>query len=287
MPPSRPGGRRRIVPGEPQPRYQYGPGCLADQLFGQWFAHVVGLGYLLPDARVRQALAAVFQHNFRERLDEHASCQRTYALNDEGGLLLCTWPRGGRPEYPFYYSDEVWTGVEYQVAAHLIYEGMVEEGLRLVRAVRDRYDGRRRNPWDEIECGHHYARAMSSWSLLLALSGYRYSAPERRLGFAPHITTQDFRCFYSTGNAWGVYRQRVTGSSQRHTLEVRGGSLELETLEFARTGDEPNLVARVSGPQKRITAAVDRAGTHIVVSLAPAAVMQAGQTLRLSLSGVG
>ena len=114
--------------------------------------------------------------------------QRTYALNGEAGLLLCTWPRGGRPAFPFPYSDEVWTGIEYQVAAHLIYAGLLDEGLAIVRGLRDRHDGERRNPWNEFECGNHYARAMASWSLLLALSGYRYSAPAGRIAFAPAVS---------------------------------------------------------------------------------------------------
>ncbi len=221
-----------IKPGEDQPRYQYGPGCLSDQLLGQWFSHVVNLGYVLPEEHVRSALEATFRHNWRPRLDNHESCQRTYALNDEAGLLLCSWPRGGRPAYPFPYADEVWTGIEYQVAAHLIYEGLVEEGVRVVEGLRARHDGRRRNPWDEFECGHHYARAMASWSLLLALSGYHYSAPESRLRFAPKINRTRFRSFFSTGAAWGAYSQRLQAGKQTHLLEVRRGSLSLRTLDL-------------------------------------------------------
>ena len=146
-------------------------GCLSDQLLGQWFAAVVGLGYLLPPEHVRETLQSIYRYNFKHNFRDHANTQRIYALNDEKGLLLCSWPRGKRPALPFVYSDEVWTGIEYQVAAHLIYEGLVEEGLAIVKAVRDRYDGERRNPWNEVECGNHYARALSSWSLLTALSG--------------------------------------------------------------------------------------------------------------------
>jgi uncharacterized protein (DUF608 family) len=204
------------------PRYQYGAGCLSDQLVGQWFAHCVGLGHVLPAAKVQSTIAAIGKYNFQRDLSAHESCQRTYALNDEAGLLLCSWPSGGRPKFPFPYADEVWTGIEYQVAAHMIFEGLVEEGLEIVRAVRDRHDGARRNPWDEFECGHHYARAMASWSLLIALSGVAYSAPDASIGFAPRADG-DFRCLFITGTAWGVYAR----AGETQTLSVLHGSLTL------------------------------------------------------------
>jgi len=208
-------------------KYQYGPGCLSDQLLGQWFAEVVGLGHLLEPGRVRTALRSVFRHNFRTSFWEHPNCQRIYALNDEAGLLICTWPKGGRPELPVVYGDEVWTGIEYQVAAHLIYEGLVDEGLAVVKGIRDRHDGERRNPWDEFECGDHYARAMSSWSLLLALSGYRYSAPAGELSFAPRLGKKRFRCFFSTGTGWGTFDQKATGQAMTLGLEVLYGHVTL------------------------------------------------------------
>jgi uncharacterized protein (DUF608 family) len=127
-------------------KYQHGEGCLSDQLLGQLYARMLGLGDLLPPEYVRSAIGAVFAHNFKRDFRDHVNCQRTYVLNDEAGLLLCTWPRGGRPRFPFVYSDEVWTGIEYQVAAQLIYEGCLDAGLEIVRAVRDRHDGVRRNP---------------------------------------------------------------------------------------------------------------------------------------------
>ena len=210
-------------------KYQYGQGCLSDQLLGQWFAEIVGLGKLLPAEHVRTALESVFRYNFRRGFEDLANTQRLYALNDEAGLLLCSWPRGQRPALPFVYSDEVWTGIEYQVAAHLIYEGMVEQGLAIVEAVRNRYDGARRNPWDEVECGHHYARAMASWSLLNALSGFHYSAPERVVTFDPKLRLKEFRCLFSAGTGWGVYSQ----SAGVAKIDVIEGRLVVETVRIA------------------------------------------------------
>jgi uncharacterized protein (DUF608 family) len=134
------------------PKYQYGRGCLSDGVIGAWLALVCGVGEILDSDKVRSHLASVYRYNFRKDLSEHSNCQRPgYALGKEGGLLLASWPKGGRPTLPFVYSDEVWTGIEYQVASHLIMLGMVEEGLQIVRAVRDRYDGRVRNPFDEYD----------------------------------------------------------------------------------------------------------------------------------------
>jgi hypothetical protein len=221
-----------IRPGEPEPRYQYGPGCLSDQLLGQWFAEVVGLGKLLDSNHVHAALLSIFGYNFHRDLATHESCQRTYALNDEGGLLACTWPFGGRPRYPFPYADEVWTGIEYQVAGHLIYEGLVDEGRAVVDAVRSRYDGARRNPWDEFECGHHYARALASWSVLLALSGFHYRAPEGWLEFGPRVNPDDFRCFFSVGTGWGSFRQTRRIDSFSASVALREGALPLRILRL-------------------------------------------------------
>ena len=147
-----------VVADDPKIRYQYGTGCLADQLAGQWFAQTVGLGDLPPAEHVRTALQSLIRYDWRTNLVEHTSVQRIYALNDEPALLECTWPHGGRPTLPFPYADEAWTGVEYAAAAHCIQSGLPEEGLEIVRGLRFRYDGERRNPWDEVECGHHYAR---------------------------------------------------------------------------------------------------------------------------------
>jgi hypothetical protein len=173
------------------------------------------------------ALQAIHKYNFRKDFHDHANCQRTYVLNDESGLILCSWPMGGRPRFPFVYSDEVWTGIEYHVAAHLIYEGLREEGLEIVRAVHARHDGVRRNPWDEVECGHHYARSMSSWALLLALSGAQCNLGHNELSFAPALSPGEttFKTLWSTGRAWGVYTQhkdRETGAWQP-SIEVLGG----------------------------------------------------------------
>lgn len=272
---------RQRTPGDvDEHRYQYGEGCLSDQLLGQWFAHVAGLGYVLPAEHVRSAMAAVFRHNWRQALPDHHNCQRVYALNDEAGLLLCSWPNGGRPRYPFPYADEVWTGIEYQVAAHLIYEGLLAEGLAIVKGVRDRHDGERRNPWDEFECGHHYARAMASWSLLLALSGYGYSAPEQSIRFAPRLTVEDFRVFFSTGTAWGLFRRQLSPGQQTQALEVRAGSFTLRRWSVALPAEGGAATLKALSVRERTVAAQARVEEQsLVIEIAAPLTLAAGETL--------
>jgi uncharacterized protein (DUF608 family) len=257
-------------------KYQYGDGCLSDQLLGQWFAAVVGLGHLLPPEHVRETLRSIYRYNFKHSFAEHTNAQRIYALNDEKGLLLCSWPKGQRPALPFVYSDEVWTGIEYQVAAHLIYEGLVMEGLAITRAVRDRYDGERRNPWNEVECGNHYARALASWSLLTALSGYHYSAPERRLAFAPRINAADFRCLFTTGSGWGTFRQRATAREAIASVELVGGTLVLSNLGLQL--DLPGTATVAATVGGRFIAA---RRTEVGVSFEEPATLSAGETLEV------
>jgi non-lysosomal glucosylceramidase len=201
-------------------KYQHGIGCLSDQLLGQQLAHLYGLGYLLPKEHVKQAIHSVFKYNFKDDFTDHVNCQRSYVLNDEQGLLLCSWPHGGRPKLPFVYSDEVWTGIEYHVATHLIYEGLIDEAMTIVKAVRDRQDGVRRNPWNEVECGHHYARSMSSWGLLIALSGFEFDMVRKEIKFTPVVHEDNFTSFWSTGLAWGTYRQTKDVATSEYHGEV-------------------------------------------------------------------
>jgi uncharacterized protein (DUF608 family) len=184
------------------PKYQYGDGCLSDGVLGDWMARVCGLPEPLNPQQVKSHLQSVYTYNLKKDLSDYSNPQRPgYALGNEGGLLLCTWPKGGRLSLPFVYSNEVWTGIEYQVASHLIFEGQVAEGLDVVRTCRTRYDGRVRNPFDEYECGHWYARAMSSYALIEALTGVRYDAVSKTLYVDSKVG--DFTSFLATNTGFG------------------------------------------------------------------------------------
>lgn len=216
---------RQVIDDVDSHRYQYGDGILSDQLLGQFHAYVNGLGDLLPRERIQSTLSAIVRHNHRDNLRAHESTQRVYAIGDEGGLLLASWPRGGRPAIPFVYSDEVWTGVEHQVAASLLYAGLTDDSLRVERTLRGRYDGTVRNPWNEIECGNHYARSMASWALLLAATGVQWDAPTRTLSFDP---VADGRYLFTTGTGWGT----AEIAADNVVLQLHGGTLDLDRLEL-------------------------------------------------------
>ena len=207
------------------PKYQYGSGCLSDGILGVWIARMCGLNDPVDSAKIKSHLLAIHKYNLKANLSEHANPQRpSFALGNEGGLLLCSWPKGGKLSLPFVYSDEVWTGIEHQVASHLMMMGYVKQGLDIVRASRNRYDGRIRNPFNEYECGHWYARALSSYGYLQALTGARYDAVEKKLYVDSKIG--DFTSFLSTSSGFGTVSLR-TG---KVSVDVVYGTIDINTI---------------------------------------------------------
>jgi uncharacterized protein (DUF608 family) len=207
------------------PKYQYGKGCLSDGVLGAWIARMCGLKDPVDSKKLKNHLLAIHKYNLKDNLSEHANPQRpSFALGNEGGLLLCSWPKGGKLSLPFVYSDEVWTGIEHQVAAHLMLTGNVKEGLDIVRASRNRYDGRVRNPFNEYECGHWYARALSSYGYLQCLTGVRYDAVDKTLFIDSKIS--DFTSFLSTETGFGA----VSLKQGKPSLKTVYGKINVEKV---------------------------------------------------------
>jgi hypothetical protein len=214
------GLRERMGAADPtNPVLQLGDGCLIDQLAGQHLARIADLGTLVDAERVKTTLQSILRHNRLEGFHGHFNHMRSYVLGDETAVLMCSYPRGNRPERPFPYFSEVMTGFEHILAVGLIQEGLVDEGLQVITDIRARYDGERRNPYDEAECGHHYARAMASWGAVIALTGFDYDG---RTG-AMRFTTPGTH-FWSTGNAFGTL--------DADGLHVREGTLYLTSLSL-------------------------------------------------------
>ncbi|MEX0776035.1 MAG: GH116 family glycosyl hydrolase [Phycisphaeraceae bacterium] len=225
------------------PKYQYANGCLSDGVIGAWMCRIYGIDTPINVAHVKSSLAAIHKYNFKPDLFEHAVLQRPgYALGHEGGLIVCTWPHNDRPTLPFVYCDEVWTGMEYQVASHMIAEGMVQEGVEIVRTARARYEGHVRNPFNEYECGSYYARALSSFALLTTYAGFRYSAVDHTLHLNPRSRQRPFTTFFSTATAWGT----VTLSHTTVTIKLVEGRLPIRTLVIGDTGASQSVAADVT-----------------------------------------
>ena len=206
------------------PKYQYGAGCLSDGILGSWISLVCGMPEVIDKAKITNHLVSIHKYNLKKNLLNHANPQRpTFAMGNDGGLLLCSWPKGGKLQLPFVYSDEVWTGIEYQVASHLMFHGEVEKGLDIVRICRNRYDGRIRNPFNEYECGSWYARAMASYGLIEGLTGVRYDAVDGILYIDSRIGN-NFTSFISTNTGFGI----VGLKNGKPFLDVKYGTINVK-----------------------------------------------------------
>jgi uncharacterized protein (DUF608 family) len=217
-------------PQSPSVPFQYNTGCLSEQLVGQWWASMMGLGYIYDPRNIRAATAALFRHNFRETSADVLNDGCVFNLNEDAGLMICSWPGGGRPTEPVYYPETFQVGYEDQVAASLIYEGCVREGLAVTRAIRDRHNGRNRNPYSELQAGNYYARSLANWGQLLALTGFRYSAVEDTLWLNPRVNQDNLRTFFAAGPAWGTLTLKKSGGGYDLVIDVAKGELPLKEI---------------------------------------------------------
>ncbi len=226
-------------------KYQIGEGCGIDQVLAQWHANLYGLGGIFDVRQTAEALGAIFRHNFKAPLRDAFNPCRVFALNDEAGLMISAWPSDRRrPVIPIPYAQESMTGFEYAAAIQMIQSGWVDEGMAVVAAVRDRYDGKRRNPWNEFECGSNYARSMASYALLNAFSGFSFDLVRGEIGFDPlMVEGETFCCFWSLDSGWGT----VAVTPERIELAVIEGSLLLSRLRFPFLKDRDVLEVSLCG----------------------------------------
>jgi len=264
------------------PSYQFGEGCLSDQLMGQYFALIAGLGLVVERDHILKTLRSIWKYNYKQNLADHVCVQRAYALNNEAGLVVCEYPHGERPRVPFPYFAEVWSGSEYAAAALMMEMGMVSEGVQIVENTRRRFDGEKRNPWSEAECGYHYARPMSSWAPLLALSGFRYHGAEKAVVAQPLVEHDNFSSFWSAGTAWGSFFQRRQAGRTRFVLSVAEGKLACRKVTLRapkEAGPKPTgKVGNKPAPYK-----VQQQGDEITFVFTPEVALEAGDQLALTL----
>lgn len=271
-----------------------GTGCEIDQVFGQSWAWQVGLPRVLPEKETKSALAAIYKYNFTPDAGAYRAIYkagRWYAMAGEAGLLMCSFPRadwdykeaaGKGPDWAAGYFNECMNGFEYQAAGHMIWEGLVPEGLAVTRAVHDRYSGTRRNPWNEVECGDHYARSMASYGVFLAACGYEYHGPNAHLAFAPRLSPENFKAAFTTSTGWGSYTQRDEGGGMRAEIELKFGTLHLKTL--ALVSKNAAKTAKITLDGKPLAAQLSNENNRVLLTFAADVSLKTGQKLQVQLS---
>ncbi len=269
------------------PKHQYGQGCLSDQLFGQGWAHQLDLGYIYPREKVAEALRAVYKYNWAPDIGPQSKAHapwRWFANPGEAGLFTCTWPRSEHLPQGVMYQNEIWTGIEYQVAGHMIWEGLTTEGLTICRAVHERYHPSKHNPYNEVECGDHYARALASWGVYTALQGFRYHGPRGELGFGPRLTPESFRAAFVTAEGWGTFSQQRETGTQFAQIDLRWGKLRLRTLTCEVPGDQKCETLRLVVGEKPLSASHQLGQGKLTIQLSEEITLQAGQTLQVIIA---
>ena len=270
-----------------------GTGCEIDQVFGQSWAFQVGLPRVLPEQETVTALKSLWRYNFSPDVGPYREINkpgRWYAMAGEAGLLMCTFPRSdwdyqkasgkGKASWAAGYFNECMNGFEHQVAGHMIWEGMVMEGLAVERAVHDRYHASRRNPWNEIECGDHYARSMASYGVYLAACGFEHHGPKGHIGFAPKLTPENFKCAFTSAEGWGSFSQQFEGGSQKAEISVRWGSLSLKTISLVSSTHS----AKVLFGGKPVAVQSKREGKRVLLTLENPVKISAGEKLEVVLA---
>lgn len=271
------------------PNHQYADGCLADQLFGQGWAHHVGLGYVYPEDKVRSALEAIWKYDWAPDIGPQNKAhppQRWFARPGEAGLFTCTWPKSKHlGPNSVLYRDEIWTGIEYQVAGHMVWEGMVTEALAICRGVHERYHPAKHNPWNEVECGDHYARGMASYGVFTALCGLDYHGPKGHLGFAPRLTPEDFRAAFTAAEGWGTLCQKRDAAKNTQTarIELKHGKLTLRTLAFELPEKAKLQRAAVTAAGQVVAAQAKQDGRRVLLTLAQPATVKETQAIEVQI----
>jgi hypothetical protein len=272
-----------------------GIGCHIDQVFGQGWAHQLGLERVLPRDQTQTALKSLWRYNFTPDVGpyrEEYQTGRWYAMPGEAGLIMCTFPKGGeresRGDKPMHgfagYFNECMNGFEYQAAGHMIAEGLVQQGLAVTRAVHDRYHPSRRNPYNEIECGDHYARSMASHGVFVSVCGFEHHGPKGTIGFSPRLTPEDFRSAFIAAEGWGTFAQKRDDRLQTETLRLDFGQLNLNQMTFDLAEDSRTTGVKVTLDGDELEINHHMTENRIVIGLVQTATVNADQLLEIEIS---
>jgi len=269
------------------PKHQYEKGCLSDQLFGQGWAHHVGLGYIYPPENINKALQSVWKYNWAPDIGPYNvnhKPERWFARAGEQGLFTCTWPKSPYIAEGVRYKNEIWTGIEYQVAGNMVWEDMLDEALAICYGIQQRYHPAKHNPYNEVECGDHYARAFASWGVYTALAGFEYHGPKGHLGFAPGITPEDFRAAFTCAEGWGTFSQKRKGKTQHEEIDIRWGRLRLKSLAFAIPENLRRVKVSITAAGKPILVDYALNDGRLNIILKKDLILSEGQTLEVKIT---
>jgi non-lysosomal glucosylceramidase len=267
-------------------------GCHIDQVLGDSWLWNVGVEGVLPKDKVRQSLESLWKYNFspnvgafREKITEG----RWYAGPGDAGLVMSSFPFGkvepksGKKSYAGYLN-ECMTGFEWQVSAHMIWEGMVEKGLAIAKAINDRYQPELRNPYNEIECSDHYSRAMASYGAYLAMCGYQYDGPEGKLGFAPRLQPDNFKAAFTTAEGWGSFSQKLENDKQLASLSLRYGKLSLNEFAVDNLKRADIIEVKVDIDGKKVATKLYKDKNRLLLKFPDKIKLLAGQQLNIIYS---
>jgi non-lysosomal glucosylceramidase len=272
-----------------------GTGCHIDQVMGQSWAFQVALPRVFPQKETLSALQSLWRYNFTPDVGPYREAYkpgRWYAMPGEAGLLMCTFPRsdwdynkakGKGAEWAAGYFNECMNGFEYEVAGHMLWEGMVTEGLAVTRAVHDRYHPSRRNPWNEVECGDHYARSMASYGIFLAACGFDYHGPNGHLGFAPRVRPENFKAAFTAAEGWGTFSQQAGPAGLNAQVSVRWGKLRLRSLSVELPKGYSGGRVAVLANRRPVKCDQSTIGSRLTLSFDAWAELQAGQMLEVTV----
>ena len=265
-------------------------GCEIDQVLGQGWAWQVGIGQVLPQEETKLALKALWKYNFTPDVGPFRAVYkpgRWYAMAGEAGTLMCSWPKGEAKRVKKgvdFYFNECMNGFEHQLSGHMIWENMVLEGLAVERAIHDRYHAIRRNPWNEVECGDHYARSMASYGVFLAACGFEVHGPKGHIGFAPRLTPENFKAPFTTAKGWGTFGQNYQQSGLKASISIKYGQLRLKTLSLVPGKEMKTYSVKITLNGKKVDGSLINKEGKVNITFTKEVLIETGSILEVVCS---
>lgn len=266
--------------------------CHIDQVYGQSWAFQVGLDRVIGKEKTVSALKALWKYNFTPDVGPYILKHpggRPYALAGEGGMIMNTNPKndpepyGVKDAWQVAYFHECMSGFEHQVASHMMAEDMTDEALILTKTIHDRYHAYKRNPFNEVECSDHYARAMASYGTFITACGFEYHGPKSYIRFAPKWDKEDFKAPFVTAKGWGSYSQKIQGGKQVHRFEVKNGALRLQKISLQKTGERPAKKATAFIGAQKVQLNYQQKGNDILLGFLKPLTIQTNETLLITI----